>query len=149
MIKIISILRKTYWFIFRPRTKGVKALIIKDNKILLIKNTYEKLLLLPGGKVGQSESSDEALERELNEELRLVVKKSRLLGEYVNEGEYKKDIIYLYLVESFDFQKEKGKSKEIEHWDFYEIDNLPNNVSPATRRRLEENQKGLTNGGNW
>lgn len=48
---------------------NVNALIIRDNKLLLAREKGHKLYLLPGGGVEKGESLEEALCRELKEEL--------------------------------------------------------------------------------
>ena len=55
---------------------GVYGLIIKDNKILLIKKAtgpYDGLLDLPGGSFEFGETPIEALKREIEEESGLII----------------------------------------------------------------------------
>ena len=63
--------------VFIRRTHRVYALIIKDNKVLMIKNWLgDGKWALPGGGVGKHEGAEEALKRELKEELNIVSKHS-------------------------------------------------------------------------
>jgi 8-oxo-dGTP pyrophosphatase MutT (NUDIX family) len=48
---------------------AVKAAIIKDRKILLVHEKGDEWWSLPGGGIDQGESTDQALRRELSEEL--------------------------------------------------------------------------------
>lgn len=82
---------------------GIKAVILKDGKVLVLKDTrkYEGFDL-PGGKIDQDESIEQALKRELGEELgeelglENFVQKELL---YVYERpDYKKGNIHLMLV---------------------------------------------------
>ena len=60
---------------------GAYAIIIKDNKILLIKKVtgpYDGKLDLPGGTIEFSERPEEALKRELLEEVGIEVKEYNL-----------------------------------------------------------------------
>ena len=63
------------------RHLGVYGLIVKDNKILLIKKVsgpYDGLLDLPGGGLEFGERPIETLKRELEEETGIIVKKCEL-----------------------------------------------------------------------
>jgi len=61
--------------------KRVSAVIIKDNKVLLIKRLKPNLeyFTFPGGGIEENESIELALKREVKEELSLNVKKFTLL----------------------------------------------------------------------
>lgn len=65
-----------------PPILSVSAVIKKDNKLLVIKPTYKKHLLLPGGVVQELETPEEALVREVKEETGLDIKVGKLLGTY-------------------------------------------------------------------
>ncbi len=135
-IKIAQSLRKVSWFILCPETYGVKALIIKGGKVLLIKNTYDNFLFLPGGGIKKNETPEEAITRELKEEAGVETKKLHIIGLYTNQKEYKKDNIQLFYVDDFELKKSQ-KSAEIETANFYPLHNLPKNVSSATLKRIK------------
>lgn len=61
----------------------VRAVIIKDNKVLLIKRTKESSVywVVPGGGVEDGETAEEALIRECEEELGVKIKINSLLVE--------------------------------------------------------------------
>ena len=65
---------------FNHRVAGV---IIKNNKILAQKNTKADNYYLPGGRVMFGESSEEALAREIKEELKINIKDYKPI--WVNE----------------------------------------------------------------
>lgn len=48
---------------------GIKSLIIRDNKILLVKHVDPLYWEVPGGRIDDSETIEQTLERELHEEL--------------------------------------------------------------------------------
>lgn len=50
---------------------GVKAVIVKDAKILLVKHKVRGTWNLPGGRIDENESIEQTLRRELKEELGL------------------------------------------------------------------------------
>jgi len=78
----------------------VRAVIIKDNKVLLIKRTKENLVywVIPGGAVEKGETKEEALMRECKEELGIEIKIKELLLEMPSEKlETKGHQEYFYL----------------------------------------------------
>lgn len=138
LLKIAQLLRRLYWWIARPETRGVRAILTDtDGNILLVQHKYQEGWFLPGGKVSRHESDEDALRRELREELGIeTVSNIKKLGEYTNTYEYKKDIIVVFVVRGFS-QKPK-KHFEIEDQQTFNPQNLPEGVSPGTRRRIEE-----------
>lgn len=68
--------------------KVVAALFEKDDKILLaqrLKGKYENMWEFPGGKVEIDESDEEAIEREIKEELNIEVKSEKFIKNNVYE----------------------------------------------------------------
>lgn len=82
---------------------GVKALIIRDGKFLVMHNNGVKddLWELPGGRMEFGETAEEALERELMEETGLKVKPLRLLDTWdlIRGNHHITGIIYLCSLE--------------------------------------------------
>lgn len=77
---------------------GAYALIIKDEQILLIKKCggpYDGKLDLPGGTIEFCEKPEEALVRELNEEVGIEVKEYELFdaNSVAFEWQFKEDVI--------------------------------------------------------
>ena len=106
----ISPFRKCYWFIFRPKTLGVKCLIECDSKFLMIRNTYGlKHWTFPGGGVHQGETPEKAARRETQEEVGIIAKELILIGEYQSTRQYKRDTVHCFY----------GKVQN----DFFKIDN--------------------------
>ncbi|HLR92591.1 MAG TPA: (deoxy)nucleoside triphosphate pyrophosphohydrolase [Atopostipes sp.] len=66
----------------------VGAAIIKDNKVLAMQRSEQMTLSgmweFPGGKIEKNETEEEALIREIKEELKIDIK----VNEYVNEASY-------------------------------------------------------------
>ena len=122
------------------RHLGVYGLIVKDNKILLIKKVsgpYDGLLDLPGGGLEFGERPIETLKRELEEETGIIVKKCELFDTDLvvatwlrEDGMYKcHNVEIFYRINSY--SNEIKKNINIDEVnddslgaDFYDIDKL-------------------------
>ena len=98
----------------------VRAIIEKDNKFLVCKHKdkSKKYYFLPGGHVEFGETGEEAIIRELKEELTISVKKVSLIGGMEDiftkeDGEKHHDINLFFHVE-FDDVEDKSKEDEID-----------------------------------
>ena len=60
--------RQAYWKIFEPTILGVRALIVDQEQIMLVKHTYTNGWYLPGGRVDRGETIYTAMCREVSEE---------------------------------------------------------------------------------
>ena len=86
--------------------KRVAGVIIKDNKILLmrrIKNGRE-YFVFPGGGVEENEIIEEAIIREIKEELSIDAKIDRFLFEIENQGRQE----YYFLIKEFSGKPQLG-----------------------------------------
>ncbi len=87
-----------YWFIFSPKTTGVKCIVCSEDEVLLIKNTYGPTKwTLPGGGVHKGESPESTAKREVLEEVGIEVKDIRYLGNFLYTREYKKDTVHCFV----------------------------------------------------
>jgi ADP-ribose pyrophosphatase YjhB (NUDIX family) len=87
-----------YWFIFRPKTKGVKCIIKWQDKILFVRLNYaHKGWTVPGGGVGKNESFEEAVRREVKEEVDITLGEVKMFREYVTTQQYKIDTVRCFL----------------------------------------------------
>ncbi len=146
LLNLVLKIRRLYWWAVRPQTHGVRALLLnKQGEILLVKHRYGKGWFLPGGKMKKNESPENGLARELKEELGVTfLAIDRLLGIYTNIQEYKKDTITVYVIKNFTVTEKSHF--EIQSKNFFSLENLPDDVSPGTRRRIFEylGQKQVT-----
>ncbi len=87
--------------------KRAGAIIIKDGNMLLMRRVAEgrgEYLVFPGGGVESGETEEEAMKREVQEELSLEVTESKFLFEVFNlftMGKYPPRQEYYYLVTGF------------------------------------------------
>lgn len=131
--------QKRMWNLVRPRTRGVKIMLFNDaGEILLIRNSYgaSHLFLLPGGGVRPWEEPAVAAEREIREELGCRLEDMRPVSTHVTSAEGKRDTVYVF--EAKLAGKPRPDGIEVVEASFFQIDALPENVSPATARRIAE-----------
>lgn len=93
---VIINLMRAWWFITRPKTRGVKIILLHDNQVLLIKNTYGYKWILPGGGVHKTEGPEQAAKREALEELGITVEELNPLQPFTTYEEYKEDTVYSF-----------------------------------------------------
>lgn len=120
---------KLYWFLFRPKTTGVKCILQRNNKILLIKHSYGRdLWTLPGGGVKRNESPPAAAVREVSEEVGMTTAQLDECGSLFYDGEYKQNTIYVFktTVSTDEFTIDDVEVCEAQ---WFSIDTLPKNKS--------------------
>lgn len=94
---LINPFRRLYWRIIKPQTRGVKVLVERDGKYLLVKLAYaHKKWTFPGGKVDKGESFENAASRELLEEANIEAGNLRLIGQYETQAEGKRDTVQCF-----------------------------------------------------
>jgi 8-oxo-dGTP pyrophosphatase MutT (NUDIX family) len=130
--------RRAWWFVARPFSVGVLALVVDgEGRVLLVEHTYRSGWFLPGGGVHRREALDDALRRELREEVGVEpTAPPRLHGVYWNFGESKSDYIAVFVVESW--ERRPAKSLEIARDAFFGPGELPEGTSRAARQRIAE-----------
>jgi ADP-ribose pyrophosphatase YjhB (NUDIX family) len=135
------------------RSLGVRGLVLdRDGRVALVLHTYLDGWYLPGGGVQRGESYDRALARELSEEIGLAAFRiERMLGVYHDTVTLKDDHVVAYVVR-VDTSAPTLKTAdpfEIQAVEWFALDGLPEDLSPATTRRIAEFKKGATGGGAW
>jgi ADP-ribose pyrophosphatase YjhB (NUDIX family) len=130
----------TYWRFARGLTLGVRAAVISEEReVFLVKHTYVPGWHLPGGGVEACESALSALTRELHEEARIALSGPPTLhGIFFNEKVSRRDHVLVYVVRAFRVLEPKRPDREIAAAGFFPLHGLPEETSPATRRRIEE-----------
>lgn len=142
-------MNRLLWRITNPTTVGVRLILVKDQAVLLVKHSYQRHWYLPGGRVEKGETIQEAARREADEEFGAKLGNLHLFGVYTNFYESKNDHVIVLACEDFTLT---GKaSQEIECFDFFRFDDLPDGVSPGSRRRIREyvDDSGVPSVGKW
>ena len=124
----------------RPMTLGVRGVVLDaDNRVMLVRHSYVPGFYLPGGGVEPGETLAEALARELAEECGVrLTGAPTLRGVYLNRRSSRRDHVALFVVRDFDYDGPRPPDHEILEADFFSINALPPETTPATRARLAE-----------
>jgi len=121
---------------------AVDGLILKENKILLVKRAippFSGYWTLPGGHVKYGETVEEAIQREMKEELGGEFKIKKLLGVY---SDPKRDPRYhstavIFLLEKIDNQ-EIRLNFEGGEYKYFSSQELPQNIGFDHRKIIED-----------
>ncbi|KKS53700.1 MAG: hypothetical protein UV20_C0047G0011 [Candidatus Magasanikbacteria bacterium GW2011_GWA2_42_32] len=145
-LTIISVVHAVrYWTSFRTSSiQGVRVILVKDRSVVLVTHWYAPWTwTLPGGGVNKGETPEAAAVREVKEETGFDVKS--LAGEI---GKYKGtwgrgDMVMVFYTGDFEGSLALTPNIEIMGRSWFDIDNLPEELSPANRRRIEAYRDGV------
>jgi len=136
-------LGRLVWRLFQPITLGSRCLVLDGERVLLVRHTHGSAWYLPGGAVEKGETLAEAARREVREECGLEVGDLTLLNVYYSHAQGKHDHVAVFVARDF-HGTPRAQRYEIERLEFYPLDDLPADTSPATRRRVVEYLRGNT-----
>lgn len=119
----------------------VDGLTTKKNKILLVKRDIEpfkSFWCLPGGHVDYNEKVEQALKREIKEELGVSIKIKKLVGVY---SDPERDPRYHSVSIAYKLKQQGGEislNEEASAYDFFHLDNLPRKVGFDHRKIIND-----------
>lgn len=128
------------WFaLARGMTLGVRAAAFDETgRVFLVRHSYVPGWHMPGGGVERDETLSDALIKELREEGNLdIVGPPELFAVYFNSRTSRRDHVAFYRCTVMQTVA-KLPDREIVESGFFALDALPDGVTAATRRRLEE-----------
>jgi ADP-ribose pyrophosphatase YjhB (NUDIX family) len=129
--RFISPIRKFYWFIFNPKTYGVKTLIEHEGKFLMIRNSYGlKHWTLPGGGKKRDETPEAGAKREILEEVGISLRNLVYLGTYFSRRQYKKDTVYCFYGKA-ESNQYRIDNDEVEEANWFSLSDIPKFHSAA------------------
>jgi mutator protein MutT len=118
-------------------TIGVRALVIQNDRVLLVRHSYIPQWYHVGGAVEKGETPLQAIQRELMEEAGIqCLERPKLFSIYYSCREKRDDYIIFYIVQNV--EQKISQSFEIEEHRWFNLSKLPDDISPATKRRIEE-----------
>jgi ADP-ribose pyrophosphatase YjhB (NUDIX family) len=141
-----------YFLLRRPMTFGARGIVYDEtaNSVFLIRHTYVPGWQLPGGGVEIGETALEALTREMEEEGNILFTAEPVLKSlHFNRQSSRRDHVALYLITQFSQTGPKKPDREIAESGFFPLDRLPENTTPATKRRLGEVFSGEPSSPYW
>ena len=138
--RLLYILDRLLWRVTKPTTVGVRLILERDEAVLLVKHSYQRRWYLSGGGVKKGETVEEAARREATEELGAELGDLHLVGVYTNFYEHKNDHAIVFSCDAFTLTGQTDH--EIDRFDFFRTDDLPDDVSPGSLRRIQEYASG-------
>jgi len=125
--------------ITRGMTLGVRAALIADGRILLVRHTYVPGWYLPGGGVEAGETALSAVTREVREEAGAeLAAEPELFGIYRNVRAHPNDHVVLYVCRDFRRLDVDPTGMEIAEVKEFPLGELPEDTTPSTRARIAE-----------
>jgi 8-oxo-dGTP pyrophosphatase MutT (NUDIX family) len=119
-----------------PTVFGVAGAVFDDEgQVLLVRHRYQPGWRLPGGGVARGEPPEQAILRELGEEVGLSGGACEFFGLYTRRAGWATNLVALYRVSGTIAFRPNLEIRAICHADPL---NPPDDTSPATRRRLAE-----------
>jgi 8-oxo-dGTP pyrophosphatase MutT (NUDIX family) len=128
---------RPWWFVTRPHTRGVKAVVRCGDRVLLVRHTYARRgeWDLPGGFLHPDEAPELALARELREELGITPAQVTGIGVSPSRFDHKREQLYSFVV---DVEDEGIRPSEAEIADarWFAQDALPTSTGRFARRMV-------------
>lgn len=136
--------------LIKRMTIGVRAMLVDGDKVLLIKHSYIPGWHFPGGGVDVGETIDEGMRREVMEETGYRVGDGfELFGHYLNVVPPSRDHVAMFVCRTFEKERDFVPNKEIIELGWFDHADLPEDVSKATRQRINEIFHGQPRGRAW
>jgi ADP-ribose pyrophosphatase YjhB (NUDIX family) len=135
----------------RGMTLGVRAMLIEDDHVILVKHSYVPGWHFPGGGVEPGESLGDALAREILEEVGAVLRTPpQLFGVYRNKTAHHRDHVALFVCREWDTHAApRIPNLEIIACQRFPVSALPADVSHGTLARMREVLSGRPPSSDW
>lgn len=139
-LRLLMWLAHGYYALARGMTIGVRAACFDDEgRVFLVRHSYLPGWHLPGGGLDRDEAALDGLLREMREEGNLEATAPPVLVQvYYNRRTSRRDHVVFYRCDGVRQTAPKAPDMEIAESGFFALDALPEDTTPATRRRLAE-----------
>lgn len=130
--------------------QGVRIILVKKGRVVLVRHWYAPgVWTLPGGGVEPYESVESAAIREVQEEVGYTINSFEgELGTY--QGVSAHDTVRVMIASDYEGGLKVVPDREIMQRGIFDLDKLPENLSPANRRRINAYIRGARNErGKW
>lgn len=132
---------QTLYRMLRIKAMGVQGIVLnQQGQVLLVKHTYMPGWYIPGGGIKRKETAEEAVIRELDEEVGVkVAGPMEQMKVYFRKlyGNAYYQVVYIVR----DFQQEPRRCFEIAESAWFDLDDLPEDTVMHTRNKLAIYQK--------
>lgn len=118
------------WLITRPEKHGVKCVLVRDDRVLLVRHTYGRRSWdLPGGALKRGEPPLSGARREMSEELGIEAAQWRELGIVRTTMDHRRDTVHCFeaRVASSEVTLDLGELA-VARW--FARDGLPDELAP-------------------
>ncbi len=135
----------------RGMTLGVRAMLVKNDAVVLVKHSYIPGWYFPGGGVEVGESVADAVQREVREETgSMLTAPPSLFGIYRNAHADPRDHVAFFVCRDFEqVAPLRLPNHEIIACDTFPVDGLPSGLSPGTGARIREVLGGMPPAADW
>ncbi len=128
-----------WWHVRRPHTAGVKVVLRRGDDVLLVRHTYGRRAEwdLPGGFINDGEVPQDAVLRELEEEVGIRAQRPVALGAILLRSSGRRDTVHCFAADADgDGASIDVDEGEIAQARWFARDALPAETTPYTRRMV-------------
>jgi 8-oxo-dGTP pyrophosphatase MutT (NUDIX family) len=130
-------------------TLGARVVALRGDEVMLVKQSYTRGWILPGGGVERGETVLQAAIREVREEAGLIAQgPMQLHGIFANEAKFRGDHVACFIMRQFT-QAEWVPDFEISDARFFQVGALPDDTTEGSRRRIGEVFNGVPIAEQW
>jgi 8-oxo-dGTP pyrophosphatase MutT (NUDIX family) len=98
--RLAYLVLRIYWFLVRPQASGVKCVLRRGDRVLLVRHTYGRPEWeVPGGKIKRREQPELAAAREMHEELGIRIDHWTAVGRVTGRADYRRDTLHCFQTE--------------------------------------------------
>lgn len=142
VLRLAFVLARCYWKLTQPISLGVCAIVLsaEGDKVLLVRHSYRRGWMLPGGGVKRGENALDAIKRELREEIGIICTEEPELLSPPMYGRIdgKHDHKLIFAVRHWNRSQNFHSSIEIEESQFFPLADLPDQTEPSLRIKIEK-----------